>query len=98
MADGYWEETIDLWKAQGHMSGTDNAFDFFELEWRLVHFDSGLMFETEDVAADDTSITRRNSYGTTGRFQKARSAPAELKVLDAVRRHGDCADRQNAGS
>ena len=78
LADGYWEETIDQWREQGHLAATDHPFDFFGLEWRLVHFDSGLMFETEDLEETDESVVRRNSYGTVGRFLKTRSAPAEL--------------------
>ena len=78
MADGYWGETIDFWKEQGHMGESDHPFDFFGLEWRMVHFDSGLMFQTEDLAEDETSVTRRNSYGAVGRFLRGRSAPAEL--------------------
>jgi uroporphyrinogen decarboxylase len=88
IADGFWEETIDLWRAQGHLAATDNPFEFFGLEWRLVHFDSGLMFGTEDLEATDDFIVRRNSYGTVGRFLRTRSAPAELLEFP-IRHRGD---------
>ena len=88
LADGFWEETIELWKAQGHLPEADDPFGFFGLEWRLVHFDSGLMFDTEDLEETDDCIVRRNAYGTVGRFRKAQSAPAELLEFP-IRDRGD---------
>ena len=77
MNDSFWDETVEAWRSQGHLPADASVKRFFGFEWRLVHFDSGFMFEVTEVEDSATHITRRDSYGATARFQKGRSAPAE---------------------
>ena len=76
--DSFWDETLEAWRNAGHMPASASARDFFGFEWQMVHFDSGFLFEAADVDEDATHVVRRDTYGATGRFQKGRSAPAEM--------------------
>ncbi len=78
MHDSFWDETVDAWRTQGHLPADTPAREFFGLEWQLVHFDSGFQFEAADIDETTAHITRRDTYGATARFQKGRSAPAEM--------------------
>ncbi len=76
--DSFWDETLAAWREQGHLPAGVPAKDFFDYEWQMVHFDSGFLFETADIDSDATHVPRRDTYGARGRFQKGRSAPAEM--------------------
>ncbi|MBT3344033.1 MAG: hypothetical protein HN712_27790 [Gemmatimonadetes bacterium] len=76
--DSFWDETLTAWQDAGHMPRGVSARDFFDFEWQLVHFDAGFGFEAGDIETHATHVVRRDAYGAIGRFQKGRSAPAEM--------------------
>ena len=76
--DSFWDETLANWQSEGHMPQDVSAKDFFGFEWQLVHFDSGFLFEAGGIDDNASHVVRRDTYGATGRFQKNRSAPAQM--------------------
>jgi len=78
MNDAFWGETLARWREEGHLPQDADINEFFGFEWRIVCFDSSFLFEEQVLEETDEYIVRRNAYGTTARYGKDVSAPAEL--------------------
>ncbi len=78
ICDSLWPETAQGWRDQGHIPADADVNEFFGYEWRMVHFDSSFLLPETILEETESTITRRNAYGTVARYWRGLSAPAEL--------------------
>jgi uroporphyrinogen decarboxylase len=81
--DGYWEDTLVRWQAEGlppeAAADTDNSLhEFFGNEIRLIRLDASFMFEERTLEEDERYITSVTKNGTVVRFIKGRTSTPGL--------------------
>jgi uroporphyrinogen decarboxylase len=67
--DGYWEDALIRWRAEGlpreALEDTDDSLlEFFDMEIRLVRLDSSFRFEERILGEDGRYVTRMTKNGT----------------------------------
>jgi uroporphyrinogen decarboxylase len=81
--DGYWEETLVRWQAEGlpreTAADTDgDLHEYFGTEIRLIRLDSSFLFEERVLDEDDRYITKVTKNGTVLRYIKDRTSTPGL--------------------